>query len=46
MIGNDHSLAFQLEIELRHRDSEGLEEVQRVAELESEGVFVDLAEDD
>lgn len=46
MIGSDHSFAFQLEIELRHCDTECLEEVQRVAELESEGVFIDLTEDD
>lgn len=40
------SFAFQLEIELGHCDSEGLEEVQGVTELESECVLVDLAEND
>lgn len=39
-----HSFAFQLEIELGHGDAEGLEEVQGVTELESEGVLVNLAE--
>jgi hypothetical protein len=38
------SLAFELKIKLRHSDSEGLEQIQRMPELKSKCILVDFTE--